>query len=59
MSAVSNRQVKGQNCTHTDQALSFALINSVIVRNGTRPTIITVAPSSRRGPSSPAGKISI
>ena len=59
MSALSNRQVKGQGCTYIDHALSFALMNSVIVRNGTRPIIMTVAPSRRRGPSSPAGKISI
>ena len=52
-----HRKVMGS--THIDQALIFALINSVIVRNGILPTIITVAPSSRRGPSSPAVKISI
>lgn len=44
---------------YIDHALSFARMNSVIVRNGTRPTAITVAPSSRRGPSSPAMRISI
>jgi len=41
------------------QALSFALMNSDIVKNGTRPIVITVIASSRRGPPSPAGRISI
>ena len=45
--------------TYIDHALIFALMNSVIVRKGTLPTTITVELSSRRGPSSPAGKISI
>ena len=34
-------------------------MNSVTVRNGTLPTAITVEPSSRSGPSSPARRISI
>ena len=49
----------GERDTHIDHALTLALMNSVTVRNGTLPTIITVELSSRRGPSSPAGRISI
>lgn len=45
--------------THIIQLVSFARINSEIVKKGTPWILATVLSSSERGPVSPAGKISI
>jgi hypothetical protein len=45
--------------THIIHAFSLARTNSDAVRNGTRLTAATVSASRRRGPDSPAARISI
>ena len=52
------RRVQGRK-VYITQAFSFALRNSEIVSTGKPATVITVEVSKRRGPSSPAGSISI
>ncbi len=45
--------------THIIHAFNFARTNSEVVRNGTRLKGATVSASRRRGPVSPAARISI
>ena len=58
---LSTREVLGMKGggTYIVQALSFARMNSEIVRKGMPRRLITVDGSSLRGPSSPDGSISI
>lgn len=48
-----------EHVTHIIHEFNFARTNSEVVRNGTRLTVATVSASRRRGPDSPAARISI
>ena len=52
-----NRHVK--HGTHIIHEFNLARTNSEVVKNGTRLTAATVSASRRRGPVSPAARISI
>ncbi len=58
-SEVEHEEQGGEHVTHIIHAFNFARTNSEVVRNGTRLTIATVSASRRRGPDSPAARISI
>jgi hypothetical protein len=51
--------MRSRRVTHIIHEFNFARTNSEVVRNGTRLTVATVSASRRRGPDSPAAKISI
>ena len=59
MSEWSMRKRRAKHGTHIIHAFSLARTNSDVDRNGTQLTAATVSASRRRGPDSPAAKISI
>ena len=58
-SEVEHEDQAREHVTHIIHEFNFALTNSDVVRNGTRLTTATVSASRRRGPDSPAARISI
>ncbi len=58
-SEVEHEEQGRKHVTYIIHAFNFARTNSEVVRNGTRLTVATVSASRRRGPDSPAARISI